>query len=393
MKAQPELIYFDNAATSFPKPPVVAAAIADLLRNGAVSPGRSGYDLGLELGQLVDRVRAQLDRFFANPADDPNRTIFCANATDAINLALRGLCRPGDHVIASVMDHNAVLRPLWMLREAGVISFDLAPADGRGFVDPDAVAALVRPETRLVIMNHASNVCGAIQPVAAVGRMCRERGLPFLLDAAQSAGVVPVDMTTIGCDLVAFTGHKSLLGPAGIGGLVVGPDLDLDGSRWGGTGVRSAERSHLPEYPYRLEAGTLNTVGILGLGAGLKWLQERGVAAVRSHETSLADQFLAGVAGLAGVEVCGFGPDEAAALGDDRLPVVSVTVADRDPGTVGLFLDADWNLAVRTGLQCAPLAHEALGTAPAGTVRFGFGAFNTKEQVAQAVAALGAIAG
>ncbi len=393
MNAHKNLIYFDHAATSFPKPATVAAAINDLLTGGAVNPGRSGFDLGLELGRLVDGVRAQLDRFFANPADDPNRTIFGANATDAINLALRGLCRPGDHVVATVMDHNAVLRPLWMLREAGVISFDLAPADARGFVDPADLAALLRPETRLVIMTHASNVCGAIQPVAAVGELCRDRGIPFLLDAAQSGGTLPVDMGLIGCDLVAFTGHKGLLGPTGIGGLIVGPDVDLPGTRWGGTGVRSAQRPHLDEYPFRLEAGTLNTVGIVGLGAGLTWVQSHGVSALRAHETALADRLLAGIADHAGVTVHGFGTDDKTVLGPDRLPIVALTVTDRDPAAVGMFLDADWNIAARTGLQCAPLAHEAIGTAPDGTVRFGFGPFNTTDQVDRAVAALCAIAG
>ena len=391
MNGQTGLIHFDNASTSFPKPPGVAAAIADLLGAGAVSPGRSGFDLGLELGRLIDGVRAQLDRFFANPADDPNRTVFCANATDAINLAVSGLCRPGDHVVATVMDHNAVLRPLWMLREAGVISFDLAPADGCGFVDPAAVAALIRPQTRLVVMTHASNVCGAIQPAAAVGALCRERGVTFLLDAAQSAGVLPVDMAALGCDLVAFTGHKGLLGPTGIGGLVVGPGVEVRSTRWGGTGVRSEERAHLTQYPYRLEAGTLNTVGIVGLGAGLAWVQEHGVDTLRTGESALADRFLAGVGGLPGLVLHGFAPGEARCLGPHRLPTVAVTATGRDPAMLGQFLDADWNIAVRTGLQCAPLAHAALGTAPEGTVRFSFGPFNNEIQVDHAIAALTAL--
>lgn len=393
MNDQPGLIYLDNAATSFPKPPAVARAISDLLTRGAVSPGRSGFDLGLELGAVIDGVRAQIDSLFANPADDPNRTVFCANATDALNLALGGICQPGDHVIATVMDHNSVLRPLWMLQAAGIIEFDLAPADARGFVDPDDILALVRPETRLVVMTHASNVCGTVQPVAEVGRICHDHGLIFLLDVAQSAGVLPVDMTSIGCDLVAFTGHKGLLGPTGCGGLVVGPDVEVTSTRWGGTGVRSSERAHLVEYPYRLEAGTLNTVGIVGLGAGLAWLKEQGLAAVRAHEVGLADRFLAGIAGHPGVSVAGFAADEDLVLGAGRLPVISLTVAGRDPATVGMFLDADWNIAVRTGLQCAPLAHQALGTAPEGTVRFGFGAFNTEEQVDTAVRAVLGVAG
>jgi selenocysteine lyase/cysteine desulfurase len=234
-------------------------------------------------------------------------------------------------------------------------------------------------------------VCGTIQPVAAVGALCRERGIPFLLDAAQTAGRLPVDMGAIACDLVAFTGHKGLLGPTGIGGLVVGPEVDLRGSRWGGTGVRSAERAHLQEYPFRLEAGTLNTVGIVGLGAGLAWIRERGPEVLLAHETALADRFLAGLRKLPGLQAVGFAPDEAPALGPGRIPIVSVTGTALAPDTIGQFLDVDWNVAVRTGLQCAPLAHEALGTAPDGTVRFSFGAFNTADEVDRALAALAAI--
>lgn len=392
MTTPTDLIYLDNATTSFPKPEPVTAAIADLLRNGAVSPGRSGYDLGLALGQLVDGVRARLDRFFANPADDPNRTVFCANATDAINLALAGLCEPGDHVVATVMDHNAVLRPLWMLRQHGGLAFDLAPADGCGFVDPAEVAKRLRPQTRLVIMTHASNVCGAIQPVAAVGALCRERGIAFLLDTAQTAGRLPVDMGAIGCDLVAFTGHKGLLGPAGIGGLVVGPDVDLKSTRWGGTGVQSAQREHLEQYPYRLEAGTLNTLGIVGLGAALGWLQPRDLSDLRAHEADLADRLLTGLADCPDLTVHGFGEPAPTRLGPERLATLAVTARNRDPDALGLFLDADWNIAVRTGLQCAPLAHEALGTAPAGTVRLSIGPFNTAIEIERTITALTSLA-
>jgi len=383
-----DFCYFDNAATSFPKPPAVAAAISSLLDSGAVNPGRSGFDLGLELCGLIDGVRAQLDRLFANPADDPNRTVFCANATDAINLALAGLCQEGDHVVATEMDHNAVLRPLWMMRATGLISFDLAAADGQGYVDPGAVAALIGPQTRVVVMTHASNVCGSVQPVAEVGALCRERGVIFLLDAAQSAGLLPIDMAALNCDLVAFTGHKGLMGPTGIGGLVVGPGIDLRRTRWGGTGVRSAEQAHLAEYPYRLEAGTLNTVGIIGLGAGLTWMEQQGPAALRRHEISLADRFLAGIAGHGRLLVHGYDTPNPSALGVRRLPVISLSVVDKDCARVSLFLDAEWNIAVRTGLHCAPLAHAALGTADQGTVRFSFGPFNTDDQIDHAVRAL-----
>ena len=388
MSAPTSLIYFDNAATSFPKPASVAEAMTDFLSNRAVNPGRAGFDLSLEVGLLVDRVRSRLDRLFNNPAADPDRTIFTANATDALNLAIQGVCRPGDHVVATVLEHNSVLRPLAMLQKAGVITFDLVPCDTSGRVDPAAFKALIGPSTRLVVMTHASNVCGAVQPAAEVGALCRDRGVLFLLDAAQTTGLIPVDMTALKADLVAFTGHKSLLGPTGIGGLVVGPQVDIRSTRWGGTGVRSASREHPEDFPWRLEAGTLNTVGIVGLGAGMDWIAAEGANTLLQRECRLADRFLAGCAGLDKVTVHGCGEPHPTVLGPDRLPVISITVSGRPAEQIGLFLDTDWNIAVRTGLQCAPQAHEALGTATRGSVRFSFGPFNTAADIDVALAAL-----
>jgi cysteine desulfurase/selenocysteine lyase len=387
------LIYFDNAATSFPKPAPVVEAMSDFLANRAVNPGRSGFDLSLETGRMVDEVRGRLDRFFNNPAAAPDRAVFTANATDALNLAIQGICCPGDHVVATVLEHNSVLRPLAMLQKAGIITFDLVPCDMNGFVDPAAVEAAIAPATRLVIMTHASNVCGAVQPAHEVGALCRDRGILFLLDAAQTAGLIPVDMTALQVDLVAFTGHKSLLGPTGIGGLIVGPDVHIRSTRWGGTGVRSASVEHPEDYPWRLEAGTLNTVGISGLAAAMDWIQVKGIDSILKHERELADRFLAGTAGLEKIEVHGCGDSHSTALGADRLPVISITVPGRPVEQIGLFLDNDWNIAVRTGLHCAPLAHEAMGTAPEGTVRISFGPFNTTSDVDVAVTALKDFAG
>lgn len=386
------LIYFDNAATSFPKPPEVATAMEECLTHLAVNPGRSGFDISLEAGRLVDGVRGRLDRLFNNPADDPDRTVFAANATGALNLALQGLCRPGDHVVSTVMEHNSVLRPLFMMEKAGIITHDLAACGQDGRVDPAAVEALLRPSTRLVVMTHASNICGAVQPVAEIGALCRDRGLMLLLDAAQTAGAIPVDMAELRADLVAFTGHKSLLGPTGIGGLVVGPDVEIRSSAWGGTGVQSALREHPDDFPWKLETGTLNTVGIAGLAASLDWLDQQGMEALHLRVCALADRFLAGCAALDGVRVHGFGHTDPTRLGPGRLPVLSVTVAGRSCEEVGLFLDADWNIGVRTGLQCAPLAHAALGTAPEGSVRFSFGPFNTDLQIDTALEALADLA-
>lgn len=380
-------IYLDNAATSFPKPPEVAAAVAAHLDNLAVNPGRSGFDLSLAAGRAVRDVRARLDALFANPARDPDRTIFCANATAALNIALRGICRPGDHVVATVMAHNSVLRPLTMMAKAGGITFDLAPCDGVGLVDPGEVAKRITPRTRLVVLTHASNVCGTLQPVAEVGRLCREKGVAFLVDAAQTAGLVPVDMGAMHADLVAFTGHKSLLGPPGTGGLVVGPDVDPEPLLWGGTGVRSADPEHPLDYPWRLEAGTLNTLGIAGLGAALAWLDAHDRQARFDREMDLVTRLLDGLSTLPRVRVQGPGAGDPT----PRMPVVSFTVEGMDPERVGLFLDADWNVAVRTGLQCAPLAHRALGTAPAGSVRVSCGPFNTPACIDRLLEGLAAI--
>ena len=382
------LIYLDNAATSFPKAPTVAPAMADFLTHRAVNPERSGFDLSLETGRMVDQVRGRLDRIFNNPAADPDRSIFTTNATGALNLAIQGLCRPGDHVVATVLEHNSVLRPLFMLRKAGIITFDLAACEAGGRLDPQAIEALIKPSTRLVIMTHASNVCGTVQPAAEVGALCRRRGVLFLLDSAQTAGLIPVDMTALQADVVAFTGHKSLLGPPGTGGLVVGPEVDIRSTRWGGTGVRSAQEEHPGEFPWRLEAGTLNTVGIAGLAAGLDWITARPMDSILDHERRLAEKFLAGCALLEKVRVHGGGSTGPGLLDPDSLPVISVTVAGRSPEEIGLFLDTDWNIAVRTGLHCAPLAHEALGTAPEGSVRFSFGPFNTDRDVDAALEAM-----
>ena len=386
------LKYFDNAATSFPKPDTVSEAMSSFLRRQAVNPGRSGFDLSLAVGQKIDLVRKKLDRFFNNPAHNPDHTIFTANATDALNLAIQGVCRPGDHVITTTLEHNSVLRPLHEMSKRGIITWDTADCDEEARVDPGQIARLMRPNTRLVVLTHASNVFGRIQPAAAIGRMCRERGVLLLLDAAQTAGAWPVNMEELKVDLLAFTGHKGLLGPTGTGGLLVGPGLKINSIRWGGTGVRSAEPGHLEELPYRLEAGTLNSVGIVGLEAGLDWVTTRGISEIIAHERELADRFLDQISRLTGIVCHGLSHEFPDRLDGDQMAVVSITVAGKDPAAVGMFLDADHDIAVRTGLHCAPLAHQALGTTPQGTIRFSFGLFNTADQIDQAAKALEKIA-
>jgi cysteine desulfurase family protein len=386
------LIYLDHAATSFPKPPGVAEAMVHHLARRAVNPGRAGYDAARLAAADLDRLRARCDRLFNNPAAAPDRCVFTANATDALNLAIGGVCRDGDHVVTTAIEHNSVLRPLHALQRQGRLTWTVVPCDAAGRVDPDAFAAALRADTALAVLGHASNVCGAVQPVAALTAACRDRGVPVLLDAAQTAGTLPVDMAALGVDLVAFTGHKGLLGPTGTGGLVVGPGVDVASTRWGGTGVRSAEADHPQHYPHRLEAGTLNGVGLAGLAAALDWLDSPVGDGVLAHERRLADRFLAACRETVGVTVVGMGGGRPDALGPERLAVVSLTVAGQDPERVGAFLDVDHGLAVRTGLHCAPLIHQAPGTHPAGAVRFSFGPFNTEAHVDAAAAALAAVA-
>jgi len=378
-----ELVHFDNAATSFPKPDAVLDAVTDAARRLGSSPGRSGSDDAVAAGRLIDETRLLLHGFLGAPGDDADRVVFTANATDALNLVFRGLCRPGDHVVSSRLEHNSVLRPLAELTARGHITHDLVPFDSKGFVCPDTLAAALRPETRLVVLTHASNVLGTIQDVASVGRLCRERGVLFCVDTAQTAGAAPVAMADWPADIVVFTGHKSLLGPPGIGGLIVAPDVDIDSSRWGGTGVRSNTRRHLEEFPYRLEAGTPNLWGIAGLRAAVEWIEDRGLAVISTLERQLMSQLLDGIDGIDGVRALAAGAD------DRHVGVVSVVVDGMPADEAGTRLDVDHRILVRTGLQCAPLVHQDLGTtATRGTVRFGFGPFNTSEHVDRALAGL-----
>ncbi len=377
-----DIIYLDNAATAFPKPGRVIDFMAQFYRAYGVNPGRSGYDLAVEAGLVVDAARRKLDAFFNNPAHDYNRLVFSNNASDALNTIIQGICRPGDHVISTELEHNSVLRPLYVMEQDGIITHELVPFDGQGFVDPDEFAKRIRPNTRLIIVNHGSNVLGTIQPVAEIGRICREKEIVFAVDAAQTAGMYPIDMEAMQIDVLAFTGHKSLMGPTGIGGMAVGPNVPIRSTRWGGTGVKSAVRTHLDEYPYRCEVGTLNTVGIAGLSEALTYLAEANLAKIRAHEMELTRRLIAGFQEIEGMMLY------CAGSGENHLPVVCCNLDSMEAGDVGTFLDVEYDIATRTGLHCAPLVHVGIGTAPQGTVRFSIGPFNTDEHIAAAIKAM-----
>ncbi len=380
------LVYLDNGATSFPKPEPVYRFMDEFYRRYGVNPGRSGYDLCIESGDLVEATRRLLCGFFGGT--DPLRLVFGYNATDALNLAIFGLLEPGDHAVTTHLEHNSSLRPLWTLQQRGV-DVDWVDFDAHGYIDPDEVIAKLRPSTKAVVINHGSNVIGTVQPVAPIGKACRERGIPLVLDVSQTAGMLPLDMEQLGAGVICFTGHKSLMGPMGIGGMYVHPSVELRQVRAGGTGVRSAQRSHLEEYPYRMEYGTPNLPGIAGLNAGVKWVQEQGVAAIHAHEMGLWRRLRDGLAGIDGVTL--YCADEVP--GRERISVLSFNVAGFEAADVGTMLDVDYGIACRTGLHCAPMVHEHLGTDTMhGAVRFGVGPFNTGEQVDLAVRAVGEIA-
>ena len=378
------LIYLDNGATSFPKPDEVYTFMDSFYRNFGVNPGRSGYYLCMETGAVVDMTRKMLTDFFNG--NDPNRLCFSYNSTDALNLIIFGMLQQGDHAITTTLEHNSVLRPLYHQNKFNGVEVDHVPFGQNGFVDPDEIKQKIKANTRLVIVNHASNVIGTVQPLEDIGRICREHGVAFAIDASQSAGKVPIDIEQMHIDIVAFTGHKSLLGPTGIGGLYVREGIEVRHTRAGGTGVRSAHRMHLDEYPYRLEYGTGNVVGIAGMHAGLKWIQEKGLDQIHHHEMELTRMLRDGLREIEGVLL--YGQDDLA----DHIAVLSFNIDGMEALNTGTLLDGEYNIACRTGLHCAPLVHEQLGTDQiGGTVRIGIGPFNTEEHIKTAIQAVAEI--
>ena len=379
-----QIIYLDNGATSFPKPEEVYLYMDYFYRNYGVNPGRSGYDLCMETGEVVENTRKMMTKFFNGT--DPNRLVFSYNSTDALNLIMFGLLQPGDHAVSTTVEHNSVLRPLYHLQRDGV-EVEFVPFDASGFVDPDEIEKRIKKNTKLVIVNHASNVIGTIQPVGEIGRRCRKHGVVFAIDASQSAGKIPIDMEAMNIDIVAFTGHKSLLGPTGIGGMYVREGIDIRHTRAGGTGVRSAVKYHLNEYPYRMEYGTHNVVGIAGLNAGIKWILNKGMGALHEHEMKLTDMLRKGLKDVDGVTL--YVQDDLT----DHISVFLFNVDGMEAMNTGTILDVDYNIACRTGLHCAPLVHEQLGlTEKHGGVRFGIGPFNTEEHIQTAIQAVRDIA-
>ncbi len=377
------VMYFDNAATSWPKPRAVCDAAASYLGERGGNPGRSGHRMSLEAGRTVDATRCLLAQLFNAPG--PERMIFTSNATEAINLALKGFLSPGDHVVTSSMEHNAVARPLEALRARGVGVTKVPTPPERG-LDPAAVEAALLPETKLVVVCHASNVAGTINPIAEIGELCRRRGIAFLVDAAQTAGCLPIDVRAMGIDLLAFPGHKSLFGPQGTGGLCIAPGIALDPLVEGGTGTESESLLQPESCPERYESGTLNLPGIAGLGAGIRFILDEGLKRIRETESALVASLMEGFAKVEGVTQ--YGPPS----GAERAPVVSIDIAGVDPLEAAVILDSHFDIAVRAGLHCAPDAHRSMGTFSRGTIRFSPGLFTTQTEIDVCVEAVTTIA-
>ncbi len=388
-------IYLDNAATSYPKPAPVWESMARYMHDIGASPGRGGYGSSLDAGRLVFEAREAAAQLFH--ASGAEQVIFTPNVTYALNFAIHGLLRRGDHVVTTSMEHNSVMRPLRSAQETVAAEVTVVRCDAQGRLDPRDVRRALRPNTRMIVMTHASNVCGTVMPVAEVARIAREAGVLMVADAAQTAGTTDIDLRTLAVDVLAFTGHKGLYGPPGTGGMVLSPRAatEMAASIQGGTGSRSDEEFQPGLLPDKFEPGTPNTLGIAGLGAGIRFVLRCGVNQIGVHELRLASEFAQAARAIPGIRL--FGPwetDTSAALcAPDRVATVSVgfTSAQADPSRVAYLLDRDFGIMVRSGLHCAPVAHRTLGTFPAGTLRFSFGWFNTIGDARDAAGALAQI--
>lgn len=380
------MIYLDHAATSWPKPPVVADAMIAFMEEAGGNPGRSGHRLSVAAGRVVYETREALAELFH--VEDPLRMILSPNVTYALNLTLHGLLVPGDRVVTSGIEHNSVMRPLRSLESAGV-EVVVVPCAADGSTDLDAMRQAIVPGTTLVVVNHASNVVGTLSPVGDIARLAHSVGALCVVDAAQTAGVLPIDVQALGIDVLAFTGHKGLLGPTGTGGMVIAPHLEPERFRpafCGGTGSRSEEELPPEVFPDRLEPGTPNGVGIAGLGASVRFLLDRGIDEVRSHEVALTERLVSGLLTIPGVKV--YGP--ASAL--DRTATVSVRIDGLRVSDVGWRLDEHHDILTRVGLHCSPAAHRTLGTFPEGTVRLSAGLFTTERDIDATLVAVSEIA-
>jgi len=379
------MMYMDHAATSWPKPKQVGEAMVSFMETSGGNPGRSGHALSIRAGCVVYDTRELVAEFFG--VGDPMRVIFAPNVTFALNLAMLGLLKSGDRVVTTSVEHNSVMRPLRAL-EADGLELEVMACGADGLLDLSVAEQAITPGTRLVVLNHASNVMGAITPVAEVVEMAHRAGALVLLDAAQTAGALPIDMGALGVDLLGFTGHKGLLGPTGTGGLILGEQFDpeqLQPLLRGGTGSNSEYEQQPEMLPDRFESGTGNSVGLAGLYAGLSYVMAQGVAEIRQHEAQMTRLLLDGLAAIPGVTV--YGPEDA----EKRTCVISLTAEHLPASEIGFRLDDEFGIMCRVGLHCAPSAHKTIGTFPDGTVRLAAGYSNTEQEIEWVVDAVGEI--
>ncbi|MBA4188429.1 MAG: cysteine desulfurase [Planctomycetaceae bacterium] len=379
------MIYLDNAATSFPKPEGVYTALDHFARHTLANPGRAGHKMALAAEHTLDDARHRLNRFFGGVR--PDRWIFTLNCTDALNMAFKGVLNDGDHVITTDLEHNSVSRPLVAMAESGRITLTRIAADGGGTVDPAAIQAAFTPKTRLVAITHGSNVLGTVQPIAEIGKLVRGRDALFLVDAAQTAGVIPIDVQATCIDLLAFPGHKSLFGPTGTGALYVGTRATVRPWREGGTGGDSSTPTQPKEFPYYLEGGTPNVLGVAGLVAGLNFVEERGPEAILHHELELCDRLRMALAEMPGFEVFGHGNPTG------RVGTVSFRCEVMPASDLGAILDQSFDIAIRPGLHCAPYVHKAVGSYPDGLARVSPGPFSTVAEIDTLIEALKEVTG
>ena len=378
------MIYLDNAATSWPKPEMVYMAMDESLRKSGGNPGRGGHSMALAATRIIDDVRLSMARLIN--AEDKNRVIFTLNCTDSLNMGLKGLLKPGDHVITSTLEHNSIVRPLRKLERRGIKVTWLSPGSSGGYILPEDIEKAINPQTRLVVMTHSSNVNGVIQPIKDYGDITRRHNVIFMVDAAQTAGRYRLDVQEQKIDLLACSGHKGLFGPPGVGILYIGGRVELDTLREGGTGSQSEREEQPDELPFKFESGTPNTVGIAGLGAGLKFIAREGMNKILTHEQCLATRLIEGLSDIKGVTVYSANDVE------NQAPIVSFTIEMSEPGEAGAILDQAFDIKVRAGLHCAPIAHKTFGTFPRGTIRLSPGYFNTMQEIDFTIQSIGKIA-
>ena len=373
------MIYLDNAATTFPKPEAVYDSMMDCMKNYCANPGRSGHKLAMKSAREIYNTRENISKLFN--IDNPMNIVFTSNATDSLNLAIKGVVNRGDHIITTSMEHNSVIRPIKALEKLGIDN-TIVECDKEGFLDIKDLEKAIRPNTKLIVTTHASNVCGTLIDIKAVSEVAKSHNILYLVDASQTAGVYNIDLKYIDVDMLAAPGHKGLLGPQGIGILYIREGLNINLLKEGGTGSKSEDLFQPNLFPDKYESGTHNTPGIVGLNEGVKFIFKEGINKIKEHEEKLCGYMLKRLEEVPNIKI--YGPKDAS----KRASVITINIGNMDSGEITFLLDSEYNIATRSGIHCAPLAHKTLGTLEQGAVRFSIGYFNTKEEIDLVIYAL-----